>query len=336
MEYQDDLPTPMVFVAHSYGGLILDLLGNTPNWSAEWSSPNPPRSSFGSLGRPDPECGVQHRRPGGRSGGEAILAEDAFATLATAPPLPRRVPAIVLSGDKFVAPENLKPDNYTQAQIHRANDMLAAALGTTNVIIPGTGHNQMLYEPQAIADQIVTVVDEVRDGNYPDRTWGYTTAKPRRASGEGVQQESRGGERARRPSSTASRSRTAPSARSPASTGTTTSPASTSTSCRASRCSPRSTSSTAGPGWPSFTKPIEAANVVDERATQPRMMRTEVRSAHGDSHLGHVFNDGPRDRRRAALLHQLGVAAVHPPRRPARREGYGEYRSCSPSEEAQT
>ena len=40
--------------------------------------------------------------------------------------------------------------------------MLAAALGTTNVIIPGTGHNQMLYQPRAIADQIVTVVDEVR------------------------------------------------------------------------------------------------------------------------------------------------------------------------------
>ncbi len=45
--------------------------------------------------------------------------------------------------------------------------MLAAALGTTNVVIPGTGHNQMLYQPRAIADQIVTVVDEVRNGNYP-------------------------------------------------------------------------------------------------------------------------------------------------------------------------
>jgi pimeloyl-ACP methyl ester carboxylesterase len=68
----------------------------------------------------------------------------------------------VLSADKFAAPSALKPDNYTQAQIHQANDMLAAALGTTNVIVPGTGHNQMLYQPQAIADQIVTVVDEVR------------------------------------------------------------------------------------------------------------------------------------------------------------------------------
>ena len=43
--------------------------------------------------------------------------------------------------------------------------MLAAALGTTNVIIPGSGHNQMLYQPQAIADEIVTVVDRVRNGN---------------------------------------------------------------------------------------------------------------------------------------------------------------------------
>ena len=71
----------------------------------------------------------------------------------------------MLSADKFAAPKNLKPDNYTQAQVHQANDMLAAALGTTNVIVPGTGHNQMLYQPQAVADEIVTLVDEVRDGN---------------------------------------------------------------------------------------------------------------------------------------------------------------------------
>ena len=69
------------------------------------------------------------------------------------------MPAIVLSADKFAAPSALKPDNYTQAQIHQANDLLAAALGTTNVIVPGTGHNQMLYQPQAIADQIVTMVE---------------------------------------------------------------------------------------------------------------------------------------------------------------------------------
>ncbi len=51
-----------------------------------------------------------------------------------------------------------------------------------------------------------------------------------------------------------------------------------------------------GCGWPSFTKPIEPAHVNELRDTAHGMIRTEVRSAHGDSHLGHVFNDGPRDR----------------------------------------
>ena len=75
------------------------------------------------------------------------------------------VPAIVLSADKFAPPWVVKPDNYTLAQIHTANDLLAAALGTTNVIIPGTGHNQMLYQPRAVADQILAVVERVSDGN---------------------------------------------------------------------------------------------------------------------------------------------------------------------------
>ena len=51
-----------------------------------------------------------------------------------------------------------------------------------------------------------------------------------------------------------------------------------------------------GCGWPSFTKPIEPANVNELRDTTHGMIRTEVRSAHGDSHLGHVFPDGPTDR----------------------------------------
>src|SRR3954468_14018190 len=51
-----------------------------------------------------------------------------------------------------------------------------------------------------------------------------------------------------------------------------------------------------GCGWPSFTKPIEPANVAELRDASHGMVRTEVRSAHGDSHLGHVFPDGPRDR----------------------------------------
>ena len=51
-----------------------------------------------------------------------------------------------------------------------------------------------------------------------------------------------------------------------------------------------------GCGWPSFTKPIEPANVNELSDTSHGMTRTEVRSTHGDSHLGHVFADGPADR----------------------------------------
>src|SRR5688572_24164672 len=51
-----------------------------------------------------------------------------------------------------------------------------------------------------------------------------------------------------------------------------------------------------GCGWPSFTKPIEPANINELRDTSHGMVRTEVRSTHGDSHLGHVFSDGPEDR----------------------------------------
>jgi len=51
-----------------------------------------------------------------------------------------------------------------------------------------------------------------------------------------------------------------------------------------------------GCGWPSFTKPIEPANISELKDTTHGMIRTEVRSTHGDSHLGHVFSDGPADR----------------------------------------
>ena len=49
-----------------------------------------------------------------------------------------------------------------------------------------------------------------------------------------------------------------------------------------------------GSGWPSFTKPISRENVLEKRDFSHLMLRSEVRSAHGDSHLGHVFKDGPR------------------------------------------
>jgi pimeloyl-ACP methyl ester carboxylesterase len=156
------LPTPMVFVAHSYGGLVLDLLAREhPDLVSGLVFSEPTSEFLPVVGRPDQNVAFNADAQSGPQGEEAILPDDAFATIAAAPPLPR-VPAIVLSADKFAAPAGLKPDNYTQAQIHQANDMLAAALGTTNVIVPGTGHNQMLYQPGAVADQIVAVVDRVR------------------------------------------------------------------------------------------------------------------------------------------------------------------------------
>lgn len=51
-----------------------------------------------------------------------------------------------------------------------------------------------------------------------------------------------------------------------------------------------------GCGWPSFTKPIESGHVTERRDSSHGMIRTEVRSTHGDSHLGHVFPDGPADK----------------------------------------
>jgi peptide-methionine (R)-S-oxide reductase len=50
-----------------------------------------------------------------------------------------------------------------------------------------------------------------------------------------------------------------------------------------------------GCGWPSFTKPVEADNVLEKRDGSHGMIRTEVRSSAGDSHLGHVFPDGPKE-----------------------------------------
>ncbi|MCE4226792.1 peptide-methionine (R)-S-oxide reductase MsrB [Methylobacterium sp. C25] len=81
-----------------------------------------------------------------------------------------------------------------------------------------------------------------------------------------------------------------------------------------------------GCGWPSFTKPIEPANVTETRDQSHGMDRTEVRSAHGDSHLGHVFADGPRDH--GGLRYCINSAAlrfVH--RNDMEPEGYGAYLS---------
>jgi peptide-methionine (R)-S-oxide reductase len=79
-----------------------------------------------------------------------------------------------------------------------------------------------------------------------------------------------------------------------------------------------------GCGWPSFTKPIEPANVNELRDGTHGMIRTEVRSAHGDSHLGHVFPDGPRDR--GGLRYCINSASlrfIH--RDDMAAEGYADY-----------
>jgi peptide-methionine (R)-S-oxide reductase len=81
-----------------------------------------------------------------------------------------------------------------------------------------------------------------------------------------------------------------------------------------------------GCGWPSFTKPIEAASVNELRDTAHGMIRTEVRSRHADSHLGHVFTDGPMDR--GGLRYCINSASLRfVPRDRMEAEGYGIYLS---------
>jgi peptide-methionine (R)-S-oxide reductase len=77
-------------------------------------------------------------------------------------------------------------------------------------------------------------------------------------------------------------------------------------------------------GWPSFTKPIEPINVNELRDDTLGMMRTEVRSTHGDSHLGHVFPDGPKDR--GGLRYCINSASLRfVPREEMEAEGYADY-----------
>lgn len=79
-----------------------------------------------------------------------------------------------------------------------------------------------------------------------------------------------------------------------------------------------------GCGWPSFTKPIVTDYVNELRDASLGMVRTEVRSSHGDSHLGHVFEDGPQDR--GGLRYCINSASlrfVH--RDDMEAEGYGQF-----------
>ena len=78
-----------------------------------------------------------------------------------------------------------------------------------------------------------------------------------------------------------------------------------------------------GTGWPSFTKPLEPANVKTKTDRSLFMERTEVRSSHADSHLGHLFDDGPQPTGQRYCMNSASMRFI--PVAKLAEEGYGQY-----------